>query len=271
MEQVMIKVAVLGANGRMGRALIKALADAEGAELGAALVRPGHPLLGQDAGLVVGLEALGVPLSDSLAAVAGRVDLVVDFTSPEHSPVIARDCADLGLALVVGTTGLSEAQQAELRAAAERIPLVFAPNMSVGVNLLLGLVELAAQVLGDSVDVEIIEAHHRHKKDAPSGTALALGQAAAKALGRDLGQCAVYGREGITGERDRETIGFATVRGGDIIGEHTVLYAGDGERLELSHRAHHRDTFATGAVRAALWLTGREPGFYDMKDVLGLR
>ncbi len=267
----MINGAVMGANGRMGRALIKALAGAEGVALGAALVRPGHPLLGQDAGLVSGIEALDVPFGDSLAAVAAKVNLVVDFTAPDHSPAIARDCACLGLPLVVGTTGLSQAQQAVLHEAAKTIALVFAPNMSVGVNLLLGLVELAAQVLGDSVDVEILEAHHRHKKDAPSGTALALGEAAAKALGRDLKDCAVYGREGITGERERQTIGFATVRGGDIIGEHTVLYAGDGERLELTHKAHHRDTFATGAVRATRWLAGRGPGFYDMKDVLGLR
>ncbi|WP_115719399.1 4-hydroxy-tetrahydrodipicolinate reductase [Gallaecimonas mangrovi] len=262
----MTKIAILGANGRMGRALIRALATDSQAQLSAAQVRPGNALIGTDAGTVAGTDALGVALGTNITG-----DVVIDFTSPDNTAKVAALCAENGQALIVGTTGLNQQQKAALEAAAKKVPVVFAPNMSVGVNLLLGLVELASSVLGDSVDVEIIEAHHRHKKDAPSGTALALGEAAAKALGRDLKNCAVYGREGITGERDRQTIGFATVRGGDIIGEHTVLFAGDGERIELTHKAHNRDTFATGALRAAHWAKGRAAGLYDMKDVLGLK
>ncbi|WP_406663802.1 4-hydroxy-tetrahydrodipicolinate reductase [Gallaecimonas sp. GXIMD1310] len=265
----MTAIAITGANGRMGQALIRAIASDPQATLAAALVRPGHERLGLDAGVMAGLKPLGVALSATLPT---DTDVVVDFTSPAATVALAAQCARQGLPLVVGTTGLSESDKAALHAAARQTAIVFAPNMSVGVNLLLGLVALASEVLGDSVDVEIIEAHHRHKKDAPSGTALALGEAAAKALGRDLSQCAVYGREGITGERDRQTIGFATVRGGDIIGEHTVLFAGEGERIELGHKAHNRDTFASGALRAAHWLAaGQPPGLYDMQDVLRLR
>ncbi|WKE66579.1 4-hydroxy-tetrahydrodipicolinate reductase [Gallaecimonas kandeliae] len=264
----MTAIAILGANGRMGKALIRAIAEDDAAKLVSAQVRPGHALLGQDAGIQAGVEPLGVALSDQLNP---GTQVVVDFTSPDNTALVAADCAAKGLALVVGTTGLEERHKAALVEAARQVPVVFAPNMSVGVNLLLGLVHLASQVLGDSVDIEVLEAHHRHKKDAPSGTALALGEAAAKALGRNLKECAVYGREGITGERDRQTIGFATVRAGDIIGEHTVLFAGEGERIELTHKAHNRDTFAIGALRAAHWLQGRAPGLYDMQDVLGLK
>ncbi|WP_417359790.1 4-hydroxy-tetrahydrodipicolinate reductase [Gallaecimonas pentaromativorans] len=261
----MTRIAILGANGRMGRALIRALAADPKAELASAQVRPGNSLIGVDAGSLAGIDALGVNLGTDI-----RGDVVIDFTSPQNTALVAADCAKHGRALIVGTTGLDGAQKAALADAANKVPVVFAPNMSVGVNLLLGLVELASKVLGDTVDIEVLEAHHRHKKDAPSGTALALGEAAAKALSRDLKDCAVYGREGITGERDRQTIGFATVRAGDIIGEHTVLFAGDGERIELTHKAHNRDTFATGALRAAHWVAGKGPGLYDMKDVLGL-
>lgn len=264
----MTRIAILGANGRMGKALIRAVAQQDKARLVTAQVRPGNAFVGIDAGTLAGIDPLDLPLGSELAP---DTQVVIDFTSPDNTALVAKACAERGQALVVGTTGLDAQHKAALAEAAKSVPVVFAPNMSVGVNLLLGLVSLASKVLGDSVDIEVLEAHHRHKKDAPSGTALALGEAAAEALDRDLAQCAVYGREGITGERDRQTIGFATVRAGDIIGEHTVLFAGDGERIELTHKAHNRETFATGAVRAALWLNGRAPGLYDMQDVLGLK
>jgi 4-hydroxy-tetrahydrodipicolinate reductase len=197
--------------------------------------------------------------------------VLIDFTRPEATVVHAALCRAQGKRLVVGTTGLSSAQEEELRAAAATVPVVYAPNMSVGVNLTFKLVELAARVLGDSVDIEIIEAHHRHKVDAPSGTALRLGRVVADTLGRDLDTDAVYGREGHTGARQRRTIGFSTIRAGDIVGEHTTLFAADGERVEVTHRATSRMTFAAGAVRAAVWLGNQEPGLYDMQDVLGLR
>lgn len=267
----MIRVAIAGAAGRMGRILLDACNRAEGVRCTAASEQSNSPFVGADAGEVAGIGRLDVAIETDLAPLTDRFDVLIDFTRPTATLAHLSLCRMAGKAMVIGTTGLSAEQKAEIGRAAEQIPIVCAPNMSVGVNLCFKLLELAARVLGDGVDVEIIEAHHRHKVDAPSGTALAMGQVVAAALGRDLGQCAVYGREGITGERDRATIGFATVRAGDIVGEHTVLFADVGERIEVTHRASSRMTFAKGAVRAAAWLAGREPGLFDMRDVLGLR
>jgi 4-hydroxy-tetrahydrodipicolinate reductase len=253
----------------MGRALLDGVsADAECALFGA-IDRAGSPLVGQDAGAAWGM-ASGVRVTDVPAHALTGGDALIDFTRPEATFGYLDACAAAGVPLVIGTTGFDDAGRARITAAAKQIPIVFAPNMSVGVNLLMKLAELAAQVLEDGYDIEIIEAHHRHKVDAPSGTALGLGQAVARAVNRDLASCAVYGREGVTGERDPKTIGFATVRGGDIVGDHTLLFAGVGERVELTHKASSRATFAQGALRAAKWLQGRAPGLYDMRDVLSL-
>lgn len=266
----MVKVGIAGAAGRMGRALLTAAQGRSDLAVTAALEAPSHPALGQDAGVLAGIGALGVPLTADIGAALARCEVLIEFTRPEPTLAHLAACRDQGRAMVIGTTGLDEAQRSEVAAAARAIPIVFAPNMSIGVNLTLKLLETAARVLGDSVDIEIIEAHHRHKVDAPSGTALRMGEVIAETLGRDLRQCAVYGREGQTGARARDTIGFATVRAGDIIGDHTVLFAGEGERLEITHRATSRENFAQGALRAAAWLAGRTPGLYDMGDVLGL-
>jgi len=265
-----LSIAIAGVSGRMGRALLEAVAADVDCALGAALDRPASPLLGQDAGVVYGAVS-GVAVSDQVPAALAGARVLIDFTRPEATFGYLEDCTAAGVPLVIGTTGFDEAGKARIRDAAKAIPIVFAPNMSVGVNLLMKLAELAASVLQDGYDIEIIEAHHRHKIDAPSGTALGLGQAVARATQRDLAQCAVYGREGVTGERDPRTIGFATVRGGDIVGDHTLLFAGTGERIELTHKASSRATFAQGALRAAKWLQGRAPGLYDMRDVLGLQ
>ena len=265
-----IRIAIAGVSGRMGRALLEAVAADDGCVLGAALDRSSSPLLGQDAGVVYGAVS-GVAVSDQVPAALIGSQVLIDFTRPEATFGYLDACVAAGVPLVIGTTGFDDAGKARIRDAAGTIPVVFAPNMSVGVNLLMKLAELAAQVLQDGYDIEIIEAHHRHKVDAPSGTALGLGHAVARALDRDLAQCAVYGREGVTGERDPRTIGFATVRGGDIVGDHTLMFAGIGERVELTHKASSRATFAQGALRAAKWLRGREPGLYDMRDVLGLQ
>lgn len=267
----MTRVAIAGAAGRMGRALIEASQHAAGIELGAALERTGSSVVGSDAGELAGLGRLGVAVSDALSAALDEFDVLIDFTAPEATLAHLADCRAAGRRMVIGTTGFSEAQRAEIAAAAQDIAIVFAPNMSVGVNLCFKLADIAARVLGDGVDVEIIEAHHRHKVDAPSGTALRLGEIVADALGRDLNSCAVYGREGRTGERDRQTIGFETIRAGDIVGEHTVMFAGLGERVEITHKASSRMTFASGAVRAAQWLAGQSQGLFDMQDVLQLR
>jgi 4-hydroxy-tetrahydrodipicolinate reductase len=265
----MTRVAVTGAAGRMGKTLIQALHEAEDLTLGAALERPGLTLLGADAGELAGVGALGVALRDDLTGAADDFDALIDFSVPQATLDNVAVCEARGKALVIGTTGFDAGGLARIRQAAETIPVLMAPNMSVGVNLVFRLVELATRVLGDGVDVEIVEAHHRHKIDAPSGTALRLGEIVAGALGRDLEQVAVYGRQGTTGARQRETIGFATVRAGDIVGEHTVLYAGNGERIEITHRAESRMNFATGALRAVRFLRHRERGLYDMQDVLG--
>jgi 4-hydroxy-tetrahydrodipicolinate reductase len=265
----MMRIAVTGAAGRMGRTLIQAVHAAPDLVLGAAFERPDSSLLGADAGELAGLGRLGVPVTPAAAIGEAAFDVLIDFTVPAATLDNVEFCAAAGRRMVIGTTGFDPAGLERIRAAAERIPVLMAPNMSVGVNLCFKLIELAAAVLADEVDVEVIEAHHRDKIDAPSGTAVRMGEILARALSRDLGEVAVYGREGITGARKRETIGFATVRAGDIVGDHTVLFAGAGERIEITHRAHSRMNFAQGALRAARFLAGHERGLYDMQDVLG--
>ena len=267
----MIDLAIAGAAGRMGRYLLDACRQAEEMRCTVALEHPDSPFIGADAGEVAGIGRLGTPIVADLQPVVDRFDVLIDFTRPSATLDHLALCQAANRAVVIGTTGFSAEQKAAIADASRTIPVVFAPNMSVGVNLSFKLLELAARVLGERVDIEIIEAHHRHKVDAPSGTALAMGQVIARTLGRDLEQCAIYGRQGVTGERNPATIGFATIRAGDIVGEHTVLFADSGERLEITHRASSRMTFAQGAVRAAAWLAGRGPGLYDMQDVLGLR
>jgi len=266
----MTRVAISGAAGRMGRNLIDACQRAEGLQLGAATERDGHDLTGSDAGLVAGVGELGVAIGDDLESVADQFDVLIDFTAPAASLQHLEICRRYGKRIVIGTTGFSDEQKQQIEAASKEIAVVFAPNMSVGVNLCLTLLELAARVLGDEVDIEIIEAHHRHKVDAPSGTALRMGEVVANALGRDLNTCAVYGREGVSGPRERKTIGFETIRAGDIVGEHTVMFAAEGERVEITHKASSRMTFAGGAARAAGWVVSQPDGLYDMQDVLGL-
>ena len=266
----MVRIAVVGVSGRMGQCLIKAVLSATNAELTVAVSRPDSTAIDKDAGELAGVGTAGVRIIDNLAAATDQFDVLIDFTRPEASLDYIEICRQASKAIVIGTTGYSEAQKAIINAAAREIPIVFAPNMSVGVNLSLKLLELAAKVMGGYTDIEIIEAHHRHKIDAPSGTALRMGEVVANALGRDLKTCASYGREGNTGARDRTTIGFSTIRAGDIVGEHTVMFADEGERLEITHKASSRMTFANGAVRAAHWLADKQPGLYDMQDVLGL-
>jgi len=254
----------------MGHALLEGvIADPE-LQLHAALDRVGASAIGRDAGELIGAPC-GVAVSSDLAAALQGADVLVDFTRPEASLEYIAACRKSGTKLVIGTTGFTSEQKQAIADAAKDIAIVFAPNMSVGVTLLINLVQAAAKVLAEGYDIEVIEAHHRHKVDAPSGTALRLGEAAAAALGRDLAQCAVYGREGVTGERDPSTIGFATVRGGDVVGDHTVLFAGIGERVELTHKASSRATFALGALRAAKFLATKQSGLFDMQDVLNLR
>lgn len=259
-------VGIHGAGGRMGRALIEAVAQDTDVSLAAAITRAGSDLLGLDAGRMAGVEAQGVALTSDPAATC---DVLIDFSLPEPSLAAIAACQSAGRPVVIGTTGYSPEQLEQVHAAAHNIPLLLAPNMSVGVNLAFKLIDMAAQVLNDSVDIEVIEAHHRNKVDAPSGTAVRIGEILAAATNRSLDDVAVFGREGNTGVRERDTIGFATVRAGDIVGEHTVLYAGDGERLEITHRASSRMNFALGGVRAAKWLRDQRPGLYSMDDVLG--
>lgn len=266
-----MRIAVTGAAGRMGKNLIEAVHQADGVTLGAAVARPESTLLGADAGELAGVGKLGVALSGNLEGVLDQFDVLIDFTHPSVTLKNLQICRRASKAMVIGTTGFSAAEKQLLSEAGEDISIVFAANFSVGVNLCLKLLDTAARVLGDDVDIEVLEAHHRHKVDAPSGTALRMGEVVANALGRDLDKVAVYGREGQTGARARETIGFATVRAGDVVGDHTVLFAADGERVEITHKASSRMTFAKGAVRAASWLSGRSAGLYDMQDVLGLK
>ena len=266
----MIKVAIAGAAGRMGQTLIEAVRAQDSVmQLTAASVLAEDPALGSDIGIVALGQALGVTAVADLSAVVDDFDVLIDFTSPAASLAHLRMCREHGKALVLGTTGFSAEEKAEIESATD-VSVVFAPNMSVGVNLCLNLLAKAAAVLGEDSDIEITEAHHRFKKDAPSGTALKMGEVIADSLGRNLDDVAVYGREGIGEERDRDTIGFTTIRGGDIVGDHTVLFAGLGERVEITHKATSRMTFARGAVRAAQWLADKPRGVYSMMDVLGL-
>jgi 4-hydroxy-tetrahydrodipicolinate reductase len=265
-----VKLAIAGAAGRMGRTLIEATLGDPELELAAALERPGHPALGRELGELVGLPCT-LALSADVEAALAAADVLIDFTRPEGTLAHVEGCARLGKAMVIGTTGFGEAQKARIAEAAKRVALVMAPNMSVGVNVTFKLAETAARILGDGYDVEIVEAHHRHKVDAPSGTALKLGEVVARALGRNLSDCAVYARQGDTGERDPKAIGFHSIRGGDIVGEHTVIFAGTGERVEVTVRSSSRMTYALGALRAAKFLRGRTSGLFDMFDVLGLK
>ena len=265
----MTKIAIAGAGGRMGRTLIEACSQTENANLSAATERPESTLVGSDAGELAGIGKQNVCISSVLDE-STEFDVLIDFTHPTITSKHIDYCVTQGRKLVIGTTGCGEALEAKIKKASESIAIVYAPNMSVGVNLTLKLLQMAAKVLGDDVDIEVIEAHHRHKVDAPSGTALKMGQVIAETLGRDLKDCAVYGREGQTGVRDPKTIGFETIRAGDIVGEHTVMFAGIGERIEITHKASSRMTFAKGAMRAAMWLSNKQKGLFDMSDVLDL-
>lgn len=267
----MTNILITGAAGRMGRNLITAVYEAQGSKLTAATERRGSSMIGVDAGELAGLEKNNVTLIDDINNALHQFDVCIDFTAPAVTIENIKACRSAGRKMVIGTTGFTDEQKQLIQDAAQDIAIVFAPNMSVGVNLTFKLLDIAARVLGDSVDIEVIEAHHRHKVDAPSGTALRMGEVLADALGRDLKDCAVYGREGQTGERDRQTIGFETIRAGDIVGEHTVMFADIGERVEITHKASSRMTFANGAVRAAQWLNEHDNGLFDMQDVLGLR
>jgi 4-hydroxy-tetrahydrodipicolinate reductase len=266
----MNRIAIAGASGRMGKTLVEAVRNAEQAVLGAAIERPGSSALGQDVSTLCGFEPSGILVTDALEKVIDDFDVLIDFTSPEATLNHLALCAAAGKKVVIGTTGFSTEEKQLIQEAAGKTAVVFAPNLSVGVNLCFKLLEVAARILGEDTDIEIIEAHHRHKKDAPSGTALKMGEIVAHALGRDLKECAIYGREGITGERPKHAIGFETIRAGDIVGDHTVMFAGPGERIEITHKSSSRMTYASGAVRAALWLNDRQTGLYDMQDVLGL-
>ncbi len=263
-------IGIVGAAGRMGRALTRAAEAAPGCRVGFASERPGHELLGQDAGALAGLEPLGVAIGDDMKAVFAGAGAVLDFTAPAVTVAHAALAAETGTVLVTGTTGLEPAQQDAIAKAAQKAVIIQAPNFSIGVNLALALTERAAHVLADDFDIEIVEMHHRHKVDAPSGTALGLGRAAAAGRGVDLDAVSERGRDGITGARKRGAIGFASLRGGDVIGDHTVIFAGENERVEITHKAGGREIFAAGAVRAALWAAGKKPGLYSMRDVLGL-
>lgn len=264
------KIAITGAAGRMGRMLIEAVNASPNAELAAAIEHPESSLIGADSGEVAGQGKNNIAIVNNIDQVVDEFDVLIDFTAPLATLANTRFCAAHQKGIVIGTTGFSSEQLTELEALQSQLPMIKAANYSTGVTLSLKLLELAASVLGDDVDIEICEAHHRHKVDAPSGTALAMGEAIANTLKRDLSTVAVYGREGQTGARDRDTIGFATVRGGDVVGDHTAMFMADGERLEITHKASSRMAFARGAVRAAAWLIGQKHGLYSMRDVLGL-
>ena len=264
-----LRIAVAGASGRMGHMLIEAVDAADDAVLAGALDIAGSPALGQDAAAFAG-KSSGVAITADIDAGLAGAQVLIDFTRPEGTLAHLAACRRLGVGAVIGTTGFSEAQKAEITEHARHIPVVMAPNMSVGVNVVMKLLDVAARALSRGYDIEIIETHHRHKVDAPSGTALAMGEVVAQALGRDLKACAVHGREGITGERDPSTIGFAAIRGGAVVGDHTVLFAGTGERIEITHKSSSRATYAQGALRAARFLAGRKSGLYGMNEVLGI-
>jgi 4-hydroxy-tetrahydrodipicolinate reductase len=264
------KVAIAGAGGRMGRTLVELINEHPEITLCDGFDHPDSPIVGSDLGLAAGLVKSNIPIKATIDALSDDFEVLIDFTLPESTLANVEWCRRAGKRMVIGTTGIGDAR-AVIDTAGNDVAIVFAPNMSVGVNLCFKLAELAAVALGDDFDIEIIEAHHRNKVDAPSGTAVRLGEIIADALGRDIEQCAVYGREGHTGVRDRQTIGFGTIRGGDIVGDHTVLFAGAGERVEITHKASSRMTFASGALRAASWVAQRPSGVYDMQDVLNLR
>ncbi len=266
----MTRIAITGAGGRMGKILIEAVNLAEGVTLAAAIERPESSLVGADAGELAGIGRNNVAVVGDVSLTLDEIDVLIDFSVPTATLANARICAAAGKGMVIGTTGFTAEQKEELLAYQAQIPICMAANFSTGVNLCFKLLDMAARVLGDDVDIEIYEAHHRHKVDAPSGTALRMGEVLADALDRDLGKVAVYGREGQTGARDRKTIGFATARGGDVVGDHTVMFLADGERVEITHKASSRMSFARGAVRAAGWLKDKPAGLYDMQDVLGL-
>lgn len=266
----MTRIAITGAAGRMGRTLIEATQATENAELGAIIVLADDPMLGIDAGALAGLgQTLNVQAVADLEAVKDQFDVLIDFTAPAATMENIEFCRQHGKKIVIGTTGLSAEQKAEMQTAAQDMGIVFAPNYSVGVNLCLNLLRMAAKVMGEDSDIEVIEMHHRHKVDAPSGTALRMGEVVAETLGWDLDEVAVYGREGHTGARPQKQIGFETIRGGDVVGDHTVMFATEGERVEVTHKAQSRMTFAKGALRAALWVNSQPNGLYDMQDVLG--
>ncbi len=267
----MTRIAVTGAIGRMGKMLIEAVAQSGDAELGAAIVLPDSSVIGADAGEVAGLGRLGVNVVGHLSEVIDDFDVLIDFTAPDATLENMQLCAEHGKGIVIGTTGFTPEQEDVLFAYEDRVAICKAANFSTGVNVCLNLLTKAAEILGDDYDVEVYEAHHRHKVDAPSGTALAMGEAVADGLDRNLREVAIYGREGQTGARKRETIGFATVRGGDVVGDHTVMFLGDGERVEITHKASSRMSFARGAVRAACWLADKSSGRFEMRDVLGLK
>ncbi len=263
-------ICVAGASGRMGRMLVEAILNADDCTLTGALDVPGSPALGTDPAAFLGKDS-GVRITADLAQGLQGADCLIDFTRPEGTLAHLKVCEQLGVKLVIGTTGFTDAQKTEIADAARRVAVVMAPNMSVGVNVTLKLLQMAAKAMSTGYDIEIIEAHHRHKVDAPSGTALKMGEVIAEALGRDLKDCAVYAREGVTGERDPSSIGFATIRGGDIVGDHTGLFAGTGERIEVTHKSSSRVTYAQGSLRAVRYLSGQSAGLFDMFDVLGLR
>ncbi len=267
----MVRVAVTGAGGRMGKTLIEAIDINEQVQLTAAIERPDSSLIGVDSGELAGIGRNDIAVVDSLEAVINDFDVLVDFTAPVATAASATLCAANNKHMVIGTTGFTDEQMAAVDKLAKSTAICMATNFSTGVNLCFKLLDVAASVLGDDVDIEIVEAHHRHKVDAPSGTALSMGKVVANALDRDLDKVAVYGREGQTGARERETIGFATVRAGDIVGDHTVIFAADGERVEVTHKASSRMSFARGAVRAAAWVVSQPAGNFDMQDVLGLK
>lgn len=268
--QPALRVAIAGASGRMGRMLIEAVMNAPDLTLAGALDQPGSPALGVDASAFLGRNS-GVAITADLNEGLAGAHVLIDFTRPEGTLAHLAVCRAHGVKAVIGTTGFSDAQKAQIDDHAKYMGIVLAPNMSVGVNVVLRLLDMAARALNEGYDIEIIEAHHRHKVDAPSGTALKMGEVVANALGRDLNECAVYGREGVTGERDPSTIGFATIRGGDIVGDHTVLFAGTGERIEITHKSSSRAGYAAGSLRAARFLQTQPHGRYDMQDVLGYK
>lgn len=264
------RIGIVGAGGRMGRMLIEATLKDEQVVLGAVFDQPGSPTIGKTAGELVGMDS-NVVVIDDVAAGLQQVDCLIDFTRPQGTLVHLELCRQAGVGIIIGTTGFEPGGKEAIAAAAREIPVVFAPNMAVGVNLVFKLLDTAARILNQGYDIEIVEAHHRMKIDAPSGTALRMGEVLASALERDLKECAIYGREGVTGERDPSTIGFATVRGGDIVGDHTVMFCGLGERVEVTHKASSRQPYALGSLRAARFIAGRQSGLFDMQDVLGLR